>query len=511
MWSIEMTQNWQKKHPWIAGFNYVPSYAVNSTEMWQINSFDEKIITRELQTAEKAGYNACRVFLPFILWENEHNTFMKNLEVFLGLAEKCGLQVVPILFDDCAFSNLEPYLGRQKDPVLGIHNSGWTPSPGFKIADDPSALPELENYVKEIIEIYAHDSRILFWDLYNEPGNSDRREKCLPLLHSVFAWAREIGPSQPLTAGVWAWESYDLEALELSDIISYHDYLGLAETKARVEPFLKDGRPVYCTEWLHRQNNNNFSTHLPYYRKNHIGVFQWGLVVGRTQTNLNWIPDLNCYNGQPEIWQHDVFTSDLQPYCQAELDLLKQLRQPDDSPSVELKLPVTPMTRPVMEHLHELGLITLMSPGRHRIPIGEEEGIGQDIYVSEPVSGPHKLITVAVSRNEFSAFGYHDQNEEFILLGGEGERPLDLLVCYLTKEELREKLKNGTVNASDFVCLRCKFNDPEVSFFTMHAGVPHGEAAGPGPGMPATFYVTESEKTKLLPIPLGIVSRKEEE
>ncbi len=36
-----------------------------------------------------------------------------------------------------------------------------------------------------------------------------------------------------------------------------------------------------------------------------------------------------------------------------------------------------------------------------------------------------------------------------------------------------------------------RYNDPEVSFFTMLREVPHGEATAEVPGRPATFYVTE--------------------
>lgn len=227
---------WQKQHPWLAGFNYVPSYAVNSTEMWQVNSFDSRLIEKELKIAANVGYNACRILLPFMLWENEHDTFLQNLDTFLIIAEACSLQVLPVFFDDCAFSNLEPYMGCQNNPIPGIHNSGWTPSPGFRVADDPAFQSHLEIYVKELVEKYSNDSQILFWNLYNEPGNSDRKEKCLPLLHNVFAWAREKQPSQPLTSGVWTWEEYDLEILKLSEIISYNDYLPPAQAKARVEP-----------------------------------------------------------------------------------------------------------------------------------------------------------------------------------------------------------------------------------------------------------------------------------
>ena len=39
MWTLEKIWNWYQKQPWIVGFNYLPSNAVNSTEMWQKETF----------------------------------------------------------------------------------------------------------------------------------------------------------------------------------------------------------------------------------------------------------------------------------------------------------------------------------------------------------------------------------------------------------------------------------------------------------------------------------------
>jgi hypothetical protein len=59
------------------------------------------------------------------------------------------------------------------------------------------------------------------------------------------------------------------------------------------------------------------------------------------------------------------------------------------------------------------------------------------------------------------------------------------------RAELEGKIKNRTLVAQDFLALRMKFNDPEVSFFTMLKDVPHGEVTVDGPERCASFYVTE--------------------
>ncbi|MCL2833136.1 MAG: glycoside hydrolase family 5 protein [Treponema sp.] len=324
-WSAEKAARWYKEKPWILGFNYVTSTAVNSTEMWQSETFDAPVIEREMALACGTGYNSCRVFLQYLVWKNEGDRFLANFSKFLEICGKNNISVMPIFFDDCAFSGREPYCGKQDDPVPGIHNSGWTASPGFTAADDPNAQNDLKAYVQTITDRFKNDRRIIAWDLYNEPGNSGRNEKCLPLLRNVFVWARECNPIQPLTAGLWAFnEDFNNIIPEVCDIISFHDYTGIIKTQERIAMLKKFGRPVLCTEWLHRFNVNTFESHLPVYKSAGLGVYQWGLVNGKTQTHLNWDKSKNT-EAMPKIWQHDIFTKDLQPYSPDEISLIKKL------------------------------------------------------------------------------------------------------------------------------------------------------------------------------------------
>ncbi|MDR0730750.1 MAG: hypothetical protein LBF63_03715, partial [Treponema sp.] len=224
IWSTAKANEWYQGKEWILGFNYVTSTAVNSTEMWQNESFDVFAIEKELALASRYGYNSCRVFLQYLVWREEGVVFLRNFETFLGIAGKNGITVLPILFDDCAFAGKEPFMGKQDDPKPDIHNSGWTPSPGFTIADDPASGGSLKSYVQTLVRAHKDDPRIIAWDLYNEPGNGGREGKSLSLLTGVFAWARDCEPAQPLTSGIYNWKDYDLPCAGLSDIISFHDY-----------------------------------------------------------------------------------------------------------------------------------------------------------------------------------------------------------------------------------------------------------------------------------------------
>ena len=326
VWTAEQAQEWYAKIAWQVGFNYVTSTAVNSTEMWQAESFDEETIRRELTRARDCGYNSLRVFLPYIVWEAEGDIFLKHFDTFLQIAAENELSVLPILFDDCAFDGgQDPFYGKQYDPIPGVHNGRWTPSPGFATADDPAKQISLRDYVHAVIGPHANDDRILAWDLYNEPGNTKRGAACLPLLVNVFRWARECKPAQPLTAGPWRTGIYDstyYAMLELSDVLSFHSYNDLETTISKwIEPMEQLNKPMFVTEWLCRERDNTFETHLPLWAEKKISCWQWGLVVGKTQTNLWWGED-NC-----EPWQHDTLHPDGTPYRPEELALMRSLRE----------------------------------------------------------------------------------------------------------------------------------------------------------------------------------------
>ena len=319
-WSEEKANEWQKKTGWLFGFNYVNSTAVNSTEMWQKETYDRETIKRELAIGAKTGYNSCRVFLQYIVWENERGGFLETFRDFCEIAHTNGISVMPIIFDDCAFAGKEPYLGRQDEPLPLVHNSGWTPSPGATIADNPDKEQDLRDYVTSIVGSFKDSKYIAAWDLYNEPGNNGRKEKSLPLVEKAFVWARETGPSQPLTAGIWEFQKYDMEFAEMSDIISYHDYTPLNSSKEKIEMLRRYNRPVICTEWLLRQRGNSFETHMPLFVETISGAYNWGLISGKTQTNLHW----GTNDAIPEIWQHDLYYADGKPYDAAEIELIKK-------------------------------------------------------------------------------------------------------------------------------------------------------------------------------------------
>ena len=323
-WPSPQAWKWYKAEPWLVGFNYIPANAINTTEMWQRETFDPATIEREMTLAQKTGLNCARVFLQYLVWENDPERFKQRLSTFLDIASKHGIKTMFVLFDDCAFGTMvEPFLGKQPDVNPGEYANGWTPSPGPSRVVNRNSWPKLEAYVKDVIGSFRADDRILAWDLYNEPGNTNMGNKSLPLLRSVFVWARQTGSDQPLTAGFWASKLNDINNVifSQSDVISFHIYAGPDATGQMIAELEKKGMPLICTEWMNRPLGSTFENILPIFYKERVGSMFWGLVNGKTQTNYHW--GSKAGDPAPVVWQHDIYRGDLTPYDDKEIHLLQ--------------------------------------------------------------------------------------------------------------------------------------------------------------------------------------------
>lgn len=319
-WSAERANRWYKSIPWPIGCNFIPSTAINQLEMWQADTFDPETIDRELGWAAAIGFNTVRVYLHDLLWRADADGLRDRMDSYLAIAARHGISTIFVLFDDCW--NKEPRLGPQPAPQPGIHNSGWVQSPGEALVLDPTAWPRLEKYVTEVVSAFAGDTRVLMWDLYNEPGNRDLGSASLPLLRLAFAWAREGEPSQPLTSGVWSGFLPVAEfQLQASDVITFHNYNDAASLEQQIKELRAYGRPLICTEYMARTRGSRFETHLPIFKRENVGAINWGLVAGKTNTKYQWGAPLPGH--EPEVWFHEVFREDGSPYREQEIAVIK--------------------------------------------------------------------------------------------------------------------------------------------------------------------------------------------
>jgi hypothetical protein len=342
-WTEDKAKAWYSQQSWLVGSNYINQDSINELEMWQAQSFNPAQIDKELGWAESLGMNTMRVFLHDLLWQENSDGFKQRIDEFLKISSRHHIKPLFVLFDSCW--DPFPKLGPQHPPIPGVHNSGWVQSPGAKALQDPAQEARLKAYVVGVIGTFASDNRVLGWDVWNEPSNTNdgsyskqepqnKPQLVEALLPKVFAWAREAHPSQPLTSGVW---DIDFEngtpptktqqiQIENSDVITFHNYDWPEVFEKEVLFLQKFNRPVICTEYMARGAGSTFDTVLPVAKKYNVGAINWGFVAGKTQTYYPWDSWRHPYIlDQPTLWFHEVFYPDGKPYREAEVKLIREL------------------------------------------------------------------------------------------------------------------------------------------------------------------------------------------
>ena len=342
-WCSHKAYEWYENNGWITGCNYIPATAINQLEMWQSETFDIACIDKELGWAEDIGFNTVRVFLHHLLWEQDSVGFINRINQFLTAADNHNIKTMFVLFD--AVWDPYPKLGKQPEPKLNVHNSGWVQCPGADVLKNTNAYDALRDYVEGVVSAFKNDERVLLWDLFNEPDNTNtasykddlypmqKAELAFILLQKTFEWVRAINPQQPLTTAPWKDDWSDdsiMSALDNfmfsnSDIISFHSYENKNDLEKRIQCLQRYNRPMICSEYMARHLGSTFQNVLPLLKKYNVGALNWGLVAGKTQTHCPWDSWQNGYETEPQIWFHDIFRSTGEPYDKNEVEFIKAL------------------------------------------------------------------------------------------------------------------------------------------------------------------------------------------
>lgn len=329
------------------------SDCANRIDQWQEYGFEERLQTadRELKLVAETGFNSIRIILEFYVWKHEHDGFMERLERYIQTAAKHGISCMIVFGNDCMPPKEEAlkrfYLGEQKWD-LGWHGGrkvsqhGTFGEAGYHLLDDPKIAEEHYEWVREIVEKYKNDERVLMWDVFNEPGNSNRKSMSLPHLKKFFEIIREINPIQPLTSAIWSCFTVEklpeIErfALDNSDIVSYHNYSSYEDNIWILKRLKKLGRPIVNTEWLARCLHNNVQEMYPLFYLEKVGCYCWGFVAGKYQTYEPWNYVWDAYEKNPDLhwdftkWFHDLYRPSLRPYDPREIDLIKRFSKKAD-------------------------------------------------------------------------------------------------------------------------------------------------------------------------------------
>jgi hypothetical protein len=340
-WSPDRANSWYRAQRRLVGANYIPSNAVNQLEMFQPGTYSPGRIDAELGMARRLGFNTIRVFLHDLLWTQDRHGFLRRLMQFVAIAASHAIKPLFVFFDSCW--DPHPKLGPQRAPVPGVHNSGWVQSPGADRLGDPGYGRVLNDYVTAVMTQFRNDSRVLGWDLWNEPDNpasvyrkverTDKDDLVAALLPQVFQWARAVDPVQPLTSGVWQGPWADprqrspIASIQLdnSDVITFHSYAKPADFEGRIAELAPLQRPILCTEYLARSLGSTVEGILPIAKQHDVGAFNWGLVAGKTQTYLPWDSWDHPEPAPPTAWFSDLLQPDGRPYQDSEISAIRRL------------------------------------------------------------------------------------------------------------------------------------------------------------------------------------------
>ncbi|NQT87963.1 DUF1080 domain-containing protein [bacterium] len=194
---------------WV-GANYTPAYCVNAVQLW--HDFRPEVIDREMAAARRYfGLTSLRVYLHNIPYEAEKAKFLARIEQFLVICDKHGIHPGFVFFDDCW--NHKGIVLESPAPVKGRHNGRWAACPQ-DAQRTPEHLPKLKAYVQDVIRPHRKDSRVLWWEVFNEPKMKSAYSAQLRKLG--YAWAKEVEPTQPVLC---CWD----DSAE-TDIVDAHNY-----------------------------------------------------------------------------------------------------------------------------------------------------------------------------------------------------------------------------------------------------------------------------------------------
>jgi hypothetical protein len=170
-WSVEKAAEWQRKTGWLVGCNFVPHNAINQLEMWQAETFDPFLIDKELEMGCKSlGFNTdARIPPPPSLGAGQQR---------LPRAHRPLPFYCPEARHPCHAGAVRRRVGSQPAARQAARSQSTTYTtqagysvPGFDVLNNPDRYDTCMNMYMAWSTISSTTTRVVIWDLYNEPDN----------------------------------------------------------------------------------------------------------------------------------------------------------------------------------------------------------------------------------------------------------------------------------------------------------------------------------------------------
>ena len=270
----------------IRGFNYVPSSARNSIEIWR--DYDPALIEKELSYAKRLNLNLARVFLSYVVYEREPEQFLSNLQHFVRTAWSNGIYTMPVVWDAC-FDEVQP--------TYDADTFMWVSNPGTEQWGE-DFYPKGEQYCHALVEAMRDEDGIYAWDVMNEPTSN------------ISIWYAEGEEKQAREQRLWNFVKHFCDVMhkadnackitcgvaevaeiphiaEKLDVISFHDY---SQNRAAIKDTIgqavafgeKYGKPILCTEMGCLARSNPYDVCIELYDQHGVGFVIWDFVISQS-------------------------------------------------------------------------------------------------------------------------------------------------------------------------------------------------------------------------------------
>jgi len=276
----------------LVGGEYTPSGASGNL-WWAFYARYESQIAADLAHARRRlGVTVVRMFLHAALFEADPAALLANMAAFLAAADGAGLKVGFVFFDSC-WGDAGASVTTECEETPGVHNSCWFQSPQ---AADRTSVARFEAYVTTVTARFANDTRIAWWEVYNEPANDPF---VLSLRDAAFGWATAQDPLAPVMS-CWGLnndtEIGDFHHYETSFLSSWAPDAFADEAKGALfteagarefqAPFGGDaGSPLAVLRFLETLRKRRDAGLAPYVPG---AMIAWELMVGNSNTRWHW-------------------------------------------------------------------------------------------------------------------------------------------------------------------------------------------------------------------------------
>lgn len=201
---------------WLRGFSVVPSWGARIEEAWW--SYDPARFREEVALARTVHANCIRLWIEFTAWMADPDKVTERFLDAVKAIDECGMKTMPCLFNRW-HDHTWDYGGQYFEDL----HRNWKPK---------------LDYVRALVGPLAADSRILVWDLCNEPQaqntNDDWSKREVAWLTQVAETVRACGARQPITVGTMTGGNIDTFA-PLCDVLCGHPY---GHTRADLEKLI---------------------------------------------------------------------------------------------------------------------------------------------------------------------------------------------------------------------------------------------------------------------------------